>query len=490
MKDFDFSKFKMGIHNTLICNSACSISTDENQLLALRNKTIVDIGTLPQAAWLSHQYLNLGDGDLVLLNDPYSGNSHLHSMTIVVGFKSPLKVGRGQKSNSTNYLLSHRFWFKPRVFLTESIEEEGVRIPPTPLYHQGQFNQQLLDGVAAHPLCPPGFAERVQSEAKKVQSNVQSLGPVFEHFDLSDANLRAYLRSSKKRFQSLLEQFQSREIQLEHQFTDDTMLKLRIAVTSGCITFDFSGTESSNSIALTDGATLSACLHSLLQILPEETPINSGLLQGINVITPTNSTVSAKYPKPVFLGFTEGVQWLSHFVHHGLSQLNPEQPLSAESSTTQGSFEIQFQSGSVFFENILSGLGATQESPGISGHTWENRLDLNPCIEKVEKMYPIRYQSISIRERSGGQGLFGGGDGIAKYIEILQPSILKWRSFEPSVRPQGADGGQAGAAFEFYLVRGEQKIPLLENSEFKLGVGDKIALLSSGGGGYGKPSSS
>ncbi|MCB0422087.1 MAG: hydantoinase B/oxoprolinase family protein [Bdellovibrionales bacterium] len=490
MDDNLFSKINQGLSHCLPSTGASSLSTIDNQLLTLKRNTIVDLGTLPQSSWLSHQYLQLNHKDLVLLNDPYSGNSHLQSMTLVAGLRDPLTNHAIRGDNKSQFLLAHRFWFKPRVIHTLNIDEEGVRIPPTPLYHEGQFNQQLLDGVSAHPLSPPGFSDRVQTETKKLLQHIDLLSPMFRSFELTESELRAYLRESKKRFIQLVEGFRHTETYKEHKLTDGSYIKLAITMKSSKVIFDFSGTEESKVIALTDGATVSACLYSLYQFLPSNTPINSGILQNIEVITPTQSTVSAKFPRSVFLGMTEGVQWLSHFILQSLQEFASDGLKLAESPSIQSSFEIQFQSGQIFYDDIQSGQGATNFKNGLPGTNIENRLDLNPCLEKIEALYPLRFQSITERIRSGGSGHYQGGNGLSKFIDILEAGTLRWSTFEPLARPQGVEGGQAGASLEFYVLRSGEKISLIHEKQFSLKKGDTLAILSPGGGGFGqlKPS--
>ena len=144
-----------------------------------------------------------------------------------------------------------------------------------------------------------------------------------------------------------------------------------------------------------------------------------------------------------------------------------------------------------YYETIAGGAGAGPHWHGKSGvHThMTNTRITDPEI--LEQRYPVILRQFSMREGSGGQGLYRGGDGVVREIEFLkaegmQVGILsERRAFEP----YGLDGGHNGA-------RGKNLILMPDGRQINFGgknsitltePGTRIRILTPGGGGFGAP---
>ena len=116
-----------------------ALTTADGQTIYLKYTSTGDIGTLPHSAEVSHRYLQIQDFDMVLLNDPYSGGSLLTSPTLVMGMS--LKPGKA------DFLVTTRITLPPHSGPHKTIDDEGLRIPPSPLMTQGQLNDALLNAL-------------------------------------------------------------------------------------------------------------------------------------------------------------------------------------------------------------------------------------------------------------------------------------------------------------------------------------------------------
>jgi N-methylhydantoinase B len=112
---------------------------------------------------------------------------------------------------------------------------------------------------------------------------------------------------------------------------------------------------------------------------------------------------------------------------------------------------------------------------------------LNTPVEALEYAYPLRVLRYEIRQGSGGNGCYRGGDGIRRDIQVLsnaQITLLTERRVYP---PYGMQGGQPGTLGENCLItQGEEKT-LPGKGTFMIKAGDVISIRTPGGGGYGHP---
>jgi N-methylhydantoinase B len=113
-------------------------------------------------------------------------------------------------------------------------------------------------------------------------------------------------------------------------------------------------------------------------------------------------------------------------------------------------------------------------------------------IEAIEQLYPVRVESTSLREDSGGPGQWRGGLGLTRAVRIQAPgtrlSVLAERAVLP---PFGVCGGGPGALNHFWIRRrGEAVAPSPLPGKvggFPIEAGDIVMMESSGGGGFGDP---
>jgi 5-oxoprolinase (ATP-hydrolysing) len=139
-----------------------------------------------------------------------------------------------------------------------------------------------------------------------------------------------------------------------------------------------------------------------------------------------------------------------------------------------------------YYETIGGGAGAGAGWDGQSGvHThMTNTRITDPEI--LERRYPVLLREFSIRKKSGGKGQFSGGDGLVRELEFLEPlnaAILSERRVFP---PYGLAGGQPGKTGQNIFIRANGRtLNLGGKNEIRAKAGDRIRILTPGGGGFG-----
>ncbi|MCB0413724.1 MAG: hydantoinase B/oxoprolinase family protein [Bdellovibrionales bacterium] len=484
-KHFFFDELQTLFEHTLE-NHQCGAITDSNgDPIYVKYQNLPDIGTLPRSAQMAVQYLNLNDRDLVLTNDPYSGGTILSTMTLI----GLLDLSRINKS-FPKVMISTRITFKPEIQISNTIEEEGLRIPPTPIKQKNQINDPILEAISSHPMAPPTFKQTLLNEVEKLEESLHRLFTSVKtfQFDFSKSTLSEYYDATNEIFIEFLSQLPKGEIKKNFIYEHDSKVQLLLNVKVNQVIFDFTGTGTSQSIGLTDTATFGACLGALLAAFKNPLPLNQGVFRSIQVIAPKKSMVNTQYPTPTYHGMSDGAPLLANSVIQCLLALGAESEM-ADSGVTLCSIDIDFGESHHFFDTLEAGTGALNKFPGRNGLNLWRRSHLEPSVEQIEKRFALHIKSFSYRQKSGGAGLYEGGQGVSKVYKLLAPAKLKWMISQDVHAPAGVAGGKHGAGAQIYIQKKgnfKNKVGLPACGSYDLEKDDVLVVLSPGGGGFGE----
>jgi N-methylhydantoinase B len=300
-----------------------------------------------------------------------------------------------------------------------------------------------------------------------------------------------------------------------YRFTDvldddgvtDAPVPITVAVTIAGeeATVDFTGSapQQQGSVNAVEAITLSAVYYVFRCLLGLDVPNNAGCLAPIQVIAPAGSVVNALPPAPVAGGNVETSQRIVDVLLGALVQACPENVPAASQGTmnnvTIGGAALtpvpfaKHPSGApagrgeqfAYYETIGGGTGARPNANGISAIHSHMTNTLNTPVEALEYAYPLRVRRYAIREGSGGDGQFRGGDGIIREIEVLtdcQVTLLTERRVHA---PYGLAGGGSGKRGENVLIRDGKEIVLPGKGSVELKAGDVLSIRTPGGGGHG-----
>lgn len=454
------------------------------QAIYLHSHAPADLATLPQTGALCHRYLKLNDGDVALTNDPYSGGTCLSDFTLVRGlrlFKS---------SNSIDFLLVSRIAHPPRLPFQSRLDEEGVRVPPTPLVTESQFNRDLLHAIAAHPLAPRTLFESIATELERMELAVKILKRLAEDPStlLSAQGIKTYLDDSRRIFESFLSRLPLGNATVSHQMKTGETLKLQLKINEDQVVFDFAGTDSSTQFGLTDLTTFGACWASLVGSLDAAIPPNAGTFQGVHVSAPTKSFLSASAPTSTTRGTTEGVALVARLVNQALGRLRSS-VLVAPAPAGNGCYQFNFKDGRQCTLWPATGQGARADGPGTNAWSFlqPQRRGLN--AEALETQAGLEVISFDLRKNSGGAGKYRGGQGLVLHLRITSPCELIWHDPSLAQSYPGISGGRPGtpAALEVFRKGSTEREEHLEpQGRLEFAPGDELYILTGGGGGYGE----
>lgn len=455
-----------------------ALLTPEGELLHLRYETLTDIGTLPVACQIVNKYLNLGDGEMALINDPYSGGTLLSYFTLIVG------CSLNKKNKKSDLLLALRFSTKPKLTLENSIDKEGIRIPPTPIAFNGKPIQETISAITSNSQCPPDFLKQLNENIHLLEQTRREFLALIDSLKIviTKPLLRKYFEESLMIIRDALGEFKTHETHVKTKLDEGEIIKLDLFYKGDILHFDYSGTSVSKKTFLTHPAVCGITFGALLSLLNKPYPINFGTLQIIEVITSKGSLLNSQYPSPVFRGFTDGASRLANLVITAMGDLSPKF-VFAESGVCYCPIEILFSDRSYYFDLLEGGSGASHDRNGVDGISLWSKHRRQPSIEEVEKRFFLLIKSITVKSFSGGTGNQMGGNGLVKSYEIISPVQFTWRLEQTKIPAQGRVNGKSGSTAEIYLLRKGQREKLSEEGMIELQKGDIITIHSPGGGG-------
>jgi N-methylhydantoinase B len=259
------------------------------------------------------------------------------------------------------------------------------------------------------------------------------------------------------------------------------------------VTIDFTGSDPQvqGAINAVEAITYSACFYVFRCLLRDDVPATSGLMRPIRLIAPPGTVVNARPPAAVAGGNVETSQRIVDVLLRALAQAIPDRIPAAASGTmnnlTIGGIDPRTGEPFAYYETIAGGMGARPTKDGVSGVHTHMTNSLNTPAEALEYAYPIRLRQYSLRSNSGGSGLYRGGDGIVREIEVLTDAQVTLLADRRSRGPYGLAGGADGASGHTLIVRrdgSQEAIP--GKTSIRLGSGERVRIETPGGGGWGK----
>lgn len=475
------------VFESLTCElGACALVLPDGASLfvspATRASGVVTIG---QAAGLCHRYLKLHDGDIAIANDPYSGGTALSEFTLTLGIKIE---GPG---DDADLLLVQRLsfapWLEPKTEVAK-LDDEGVRVPPTPLASRGELNRELLQAIASHPKAPGNLADSVAHAAQmlfaaatKIKRIARDPGTI-----LKKANFKTYLEDSSRAFDQLMTRLPLGTTNLLHQLSSGETLKLQLNITEDLLHFDFAGSENSPRLALTELATFGACFAATVSTFDLQLPFNAGTFQHFQVSAPARTILSAAPPTGTFRGMNEGIAAVFSLSRAAIAKLAP--PFKTAESGIDMHAKLVFAGGRFVDLAATSGGGASAQGRGPDAYSsWNGPRSCFPSME-IESRLPLQIMSQGLRADSGGNGKNRGGHGATFGVMVLEPCELRWIAPSLGARVEGADGGRAGQPARIEVLRSassEREEVSGKEGALRLSANDQVFLLAAGGGGFG-----
>ncbi len=471
---------------------SCAVYDREARTIAMGDHMPVHLGAMPFAVKEALAAHTLEPGDVVFLNDPFRGGTHLPDITSVSGVF--LEDGRPSFYVATRAHHSDVGGMTPGSMpLASEIFQEGLRIPPVKLVRQGRFDPDLLALVLANVRTPEErtgdlgaqlAAHRVGERALREAAEKYGAGRLAERMtallDYAERVMRARIAAipdGEYGFEDVLD---------DDGFSDKTIrisVKIRIRGEEAEVDFRGSDRQVRGGVNANLAVTTSAVMYVFRCLVRDEVPYNAGLLRPVRVLTEPGSIVDARLPAAVAAGNVETSQRIVDVLLGALAEACPRD-VPAASAGSMNNLTLGGVRGDgtpfAYYETIAGGMGARPGADGLNTVHTHMTNSLNTPVEALERQAPLRVRRYGVRRGSGGAGRFRGGDGVVKEIEFLTDADVTLLADRRKRGPYGLNGGEDGAA-GVDTLDGE---PVGSKGTFRARAGQKLRIETPGGGGH------
>lgn len=480
---------------------SCALFDADGRLVAQAAHIPVHLGSTPlsvRAALAAHRSL---PGDVIALNDPFAGGTHLPDLTLVAPVHAPAGRLLGFVANRAHH--ADIGGMTPGSMpLAREIYQEGFRLPPVRLVREGVLDRDVLALFLANTRVPDERRGDLEAQRAALAVGAERL------IELASTVGATTLAAGMKDLQRYSERLMAATLRslprgtyravdvLDDDGITDATVPIRVAVTLGGsrARVDFSGSapQVEGSLNANYAITLSAVVYVFLTLARDEIPANDGIMRRLEVHAPAGSVVNADFPAAVAGGNVETSQRIVDVLLRALAAAAPDRVPAASCGSMNniaiGGFDRRRGRAFSYYETVAGGAGAGPAGAGRSGIHTHMTNTFNTPIEALEAYYPFRVTAYRVRRGSGGQGRFRGGDGLVREIELLEPADLTLLTERRHVAPWGLGGGESGRRGRNLLIRHGRRRRLPGKLNLRVHAGDRIRLETPGGGGFGRPS--
>ena len=487
---------------------SCALYDTQGRTIAQGDHLPVHLGAMPLSVRAAIDHTVMAPGDIVILNDPFRGGTHLPDITLV----SPVFLSG--ESTKPAFFLANRAHHSDvggmspgSLPLAREIFQEGLIVPPVKLVKRGQLDDEILALILANVRTPDERKGDLTAQIAANRTGEQRLLQMVARY--GHETIVRYALATQDYAERVMRRTIAAIPDGRYEFADaldndgfsETPVPIRCEVTiaGDHATVDFTGSsvQTSGGVNANFAITLSATLYCFRCLVEEDVLYNDGIARAVTLIAPAGTVVNARHPSAVAGGNVECSQRITDVVLGALASALPHRIPAASQGTmnnlTLGGTDTRRgpRQGQAFayYETSGGGMGARNGLPGLSGvHTHMSNTRNTP-VEALEQTLPVRVVQYALRQGSGGQGQYRGGDGLIRELELLSPTSATLLTERRNSSPYGAAGGGSGAAGRNTLIHHDGKEEYLPSKvRLELAAGDRLRLETPGGGGYGPAS--
>lgn len=465
---------------------SCAIFDAKGELCAQAAHIPVHLGSMAYAMADIVGACEWRPGDMIVVNDPYLGGTHLPDVTVIAPFFDAAGKRQAFVANRAHHadIGSATPGSMP---LSKSLSEEGVVIPPSYLVRDGKLDSALLDTWFG-----PGQHGDFIAQVSANRTGLLRLAEVVTALKVSFVDAVAELQAYAARM--ALAQLKTLPAG-RYEFTDymdddgfghcDLAIKVCIDLSADGVNVDFTGTaeQVEGNINCPLSVAAAAVFYVFRCLMPDEVPVCAGLFSAITLQAPEGCLLNARRPAAVAAGNVETSMRITDAVLGALAAAVADL-IPAASQGSMNNVAMGGQSGDWhYYETIAGGMGGHSVGQGLDAVQSHMTNTLNTPVESLEMHYPLRIRRYSIRSKSGGAGKSKGGDGVVREFEFLTNSQFTLLTERRRRGPWGAAGGGDGRP-------GENRFNgrLLPGKVTGMAVaGDVLSIETPGAGGWGKP---
>ena len=473
---------------------SCALFSSNGKLFAQAAHIPVHLGSMAFAMESIIENRQWASGDMLVLNDPYLGGTHLPDVTLI----APVFVEQGASLLGFVANRAHHANIgcdtPGSMPISSSLEEEGLIIPPTLLFKSGQLQQEALallqmqgDSLNGDFAAQAGAnklgVQRLQSllATMSISDYDQGMKELNDYADRITANTIAELQVGDYSFTDYLDDDGCGQLSIRLALT------LRIGPDHLELDFRDSSKQVAGNLNCPESVVAAAAFYCVRCLLPGDPPACEGLFRRIHLRTKAGSIVNANRPAAVAAGNVETSSRLVDLVFGALAKVLPDRIPAASQGTmnnvAMGHIDDETGERWDYYETLAGGIGGGPTTSGRDAVHSHMTNTLNTPVESLEMHYPLRVHRYAVRRGSGGKGKHHGGAGIVREYEFLDEAQLTLLSERRLLSPWGLNEGGAGMKGRNSL-NGET---LPGKCSIVVKKGDRLLIETPGGGSWGEP---
>ncbi|WP_433528185.1 hydantoinase B/oxoprolinase family protein [Micromonospora sp. CA-263727] len=449
---------------------------------------------------------NLHPGDVVLLNYPYWNAAHTYDATLFAPVFRPDPADADGDGELVGFLCVRAHWMdlgaKDPGYVLDSTDmhQEGLIFPGTKVVSRGEPVREIHELIRFNSRMPDAVLGDLHAQIAALRTGERRLLEIVEKFGrptvaaavdhiIADGEAR-----TRAALAALPQGTWSAEDWLDDDGITDDPVKMRVTVTiaDGRFTVDFAGSAPATRgpINMPFGATEAICKVILKSLTSPDEPSNAGTVAPLEVRAEPGTLFHAVYPQPTFTLWTGIVA--VELILKALAQGMPERLPASSGGDVPGFMMVGADPGTgrifAVSNNDLVGWGATADHDGMEAATHvSGSTGRGTPIEVMEARTGMFFERVEIRVDSGGAGRFRGGCGLRRDIRFVSSGeflsvIKKTRS-----APWALAGGLSPEPNQVVVFAGTGREARVSTCRTGVVAGDRVSLLTAGGGGHGDP---
>jgi len=476
---------------------SCALFDASGEMLAQAAHIPVHLGAMPATMKaVLKTYPKMSAGDVIIVNDPFSGGTHLPDITLVTPVFHEAEccfylVTRAHHSDVGGMTPGS-------MPLSTEVFQEGLILPPVHLFKDGVRNDALWQVILKNTRTP-----HEREGDLKAQLAAHAIGEQRILELMSKAGHAIVLQMVA----SLLDYGEEKVREAIRKWPDGTSEYVDHISVPGCpercqihcvlkktkdevhVDFSQSADQILGPINAVKSIVDSAVYYVCRTLLPPDMPHNGGANRPIKILTRPGSIVDALPPAGVVGGNVETSQRLVDVLYGAWSGLLGDVVPSASQGTMNnlsiGGLDHK-EMPYTYYETLAGGHGAHAQGAGLSGRQSHMTNTRNTPIEALEQAFPFWIDVNCLRDGSGGIGHYGGGEGLIRTYVFEKDATVTLFSSRRVEGPYGLSGGapgQVGAQFKYDVQGGKSKLP--DSFSMVFSAGERLEIQTPGGGGFG-----
>jgi N-methylhydantoinase B/oxoprolinase/acetone carboxylase alpha subunit len=477
---------------------SCALFNPKGETFAQGSHIPVHLGAMPLSVKASLEAVSFEKDDLVILNDPYKGGTHLPDITCISSLFA---------ANKLAFFIANRAHHSDvggmapgSMPLATEIFQEGLIIPPLKIIKKGKLDEEVLHLILSNVRTPEERKGDLFAQIAANNKGKQRLKETIKKYGIKKISQYARLiqdyteKILRKTIESIPDGVYDFKDYIDNDGITDAPVKIEVEITihgdRALLDFSSSDAQVQGGINANLAVTSSAVLYVFRCLIEEDIPFNTGLMKPLTVVAPKRSVVNAQYPAATAGGNVETSQRIVDVLLGALSKAIPERIPAASSGTMNnvafGGFDPIKQTNFTYYETIGGGMGGSPERDGLSGVHTHMTNSLNTPLESLENYLPLRINKYALRMGSGGKGRQCGGEGIIREYEFFVPTQVSIISERRTFAPYGILGGKSGKRGRNLLFSQGKRKRLGSKENLRVYPGDILRIETPGGGGYGE----